>query len=143
MKTRVVSSLLLVLVAGVAFARKPPETVQKMFKEKFPNATQVSWIIEEPAVWEAFFTINGIKASADFTVGGIWLETETEAKLSDLPKPAVDKLLMESTDWSVEEVYKVETRDSALLYSVDLKKGLVKKVVAFNEDGSPVVYKPQ
>src|SRR5216683_4680125 len=63
-----------------------PAAVQKAFEQKFPKATKVGWGKENEKEWEAEFTFNGSKLSANFTSDGVWVETEKEIAISELPK---------------------------------------------------------
>ena len=66
-------------------ANKIPTSVASAFNLKCPNATQIRWEKEDAKVWEAEFTSEGNKISANFADDGTWLETEREIVVADLP----------------------------------------------------------
>ena len=135
---RIILTLGMTLIVVYSFAGKPPVPVQKTFDQMFPGATGVKWTKETPITWEASFVFNGIICSADFSTQGAWLETEFEIKQSELPQAASTSLAAEFVDWIVTVVYKIESADGDPIYSVDLTKGVIRRVIAFKEDGSPV-----
>jgi Putative beta-lactamase-inhibitor-like, PepSY-like len=115
---------------------KPPAVVQKAFEKKFPNATKVSWGKESPKEWEAEFTFEGNKISANFADDGTWVETERKIKITDLPKAVAAAIKSSFPGWTIIEADKTETLKNGTVYEADLKKGKTKKGVAFKEDGS-------
>jgi hypothetical protein len=69
-----------------AFGQKnAPENVKKEFAKKYPSAQSVKWASEEAKEWEAEFKNNGTEMSASFDDKGVWLETETEISVKELP----------------------------------------------------------
>ena len=139
MKTnKMILTLGMMFIIVCSFAAKPPVSVQKGFEQKFPGSIRVTWIKVTATVWEAFFSLNGSKSSADFLVNGTWLETEVEIKESELPVAAHDAITTICSGWAISESYKIETGQNGIIFEVDLRKGMLKKVVAFKEDGTPV-----
>lgn len=132
---KVMMVLAMVVVYSCSFAKTPPKAVSDAFAKKFPTATKISWGIESPKEWEAEFTLNGEKISANFNENGTWLETEQEINAANLPKAILATLKMNYSDWKITEADKTETAKHGTLYEVDLKKGLKSKSLAYNEDG--------
>jgi hypothetical protein len=124
------------LIGSCAFAGTPPVAVQKAFKQKFPNATKVSWGKEDATEWEAEFTFDESKLSSNFTNDGTWVETEKEISVSELPKAVTDTIKTKYPDWKITEADKTETAKHGIIYEADLKNGMDKKAVAFKEDGT-------
>jgi len=108
------------------------------FKKKFPTATKVTWGKEAPKEWEAEFTFEGNKISANFGEDGTWLETEKKIKAADLPKAVAAAIKLKYPGWANAEADKTETSKHGTIYEADLKNGIKKKAVAFKEDGTPV-----
>lgn len=135
---KVMMILAIVLISSCSFAKTPPKAVSDAFVKKFPNATKVSWGIEGPKEWEAEFTLNGEKISANFSQDGTWLETEQEIKATNLPKVILASVKMKFSDWKIVEADKTETAKHGTIYEVDLKKGLKSKSLAFKADGTVV-----
>ena len=126
------------LIYSCSFAGKPPVVVQNSFNKKFPTATKVSWGKEGAKEWEAEFTFEGNKISANFTDDGTWLETEKEIKAANLPKAVAEAIKSKYSGWTITEADKTESLKHGTIYEADLKKGMEKKGVAFKEDGTPV-----
>jgi hypothetical protein len=127
----------IVLIVNVSFAGTPPAAVQKAFEKMFPNALKVSWSKETAKEWEAEFTFEGSSISANFAEDGTWLETEKEIKPANLPKAVSDAIKTKFPGWTISEADKTETSKQGIIYEVELRKGTVKKSVAFKDDGTP------
>ena len=130
--------LAIVLLYSCSFASTPPKLVSDAFTKKFPAATKVSWGKEGPKEWEAEFTLNGEKISANFGQDGTWLETEQEIKASSLPAAVLANVKSKYATWKIAEADKTETDKHGTIYEVDLKKGLKSKSLAFKADGTAV-----
>tara|TARA_R110002126_G_scaffold117912_1_gene257670 strand:+ start:272 stop:670 length:399 start_codon:yes stop_codon:yes gene_type:complete len=128
----------IVFIYSCAFAGTPPDAVKKAFAKKFPTATKVSWGVEGPKEWEADFTYEGDKISANFFEDGTWLETERQIKTVNLPKAVLTAVKSKYNDWKIVEADKTETSKKGIIYEVDLKKGLKSKSLAFKEDGTSI-----
>ncbi|WP_293891687.1 PepSY-like domain-containing protein [Flavobacterium sp.] len=138
MMKKVMMILAMVLIYNCSFAGTPPKVVSDAFAKKFPKATKVSWGKEGPKEWEAEFTLDGEKISANFGQDGTWLETEQEIKAAKLPKTILASVKMNYSDWKIAEADKTETAKHGTIYEVDLKKGLKSKSLAFKPDGTAV-----
>lgn len=120
------------------FAGTPPKAVKDAFAKKFPTATKVTWGKEDVKEWEAEFTYEGSKISANFAQDGSWLETETQIKVAALPTKVAEAIAKQFPGWKIVEADKTETSKNGLIYEADVKKGANKKGVAYKEDGTPV-----
>lgn len=86
-----------------------PQAVKSAFTQKFSGATSVKWGRESDKEWEAEFQMGGKKYSANFDNDGVWMETEYEVTVSELPaavKAALDK---ESAGFKIKETAVTET----------------------------------
>ena len=135
---KVMMIVAIVLIYSCSFAKTPPKVVTDAFAKKFPTATKVSWGVEGPKEWEAEFTLEGEKISANFSQEGTWIETEKEIKSTNLPKAVLAALKSKYMDWEIKESDKTETAKHGTIYEVDLKKGLKTKSLAFKEDGTSI-----
>ena len=125
-------------ICGCTFAKTPPKAVADAFMKKFPTAVNVTWGIEGPKEWEAEFTLNGEKISANFSQNGTWLETEKQIKAASLPQAVLAAVKKKYGDWKIAEADKTETAKHGTIYEVDLKKATKTKSLAFKEDGTAV-----
>ena len=116
----------------------PPAAVKKAFAAKFPTATKVTWGKESAKEWEAEFTFEGNKISANFYQDGTWLETERQIKSTELPQPVAAAIRTKYPGWTIIEADMTETSKHGTIYESDLKKGTAKKSVAFKANGSSV-----
>ncbi len=130
--------LSIAFISSCAFAATPPAAVTKAFAKKFPTATKISWGVEGPKEWEAEFTFDGNKISANFSEDGNWVETEREIKVADLPKSVLTAVKSKFYDWKIAEADKTESSKHGTFYEVDLKKGMKHKSLAFKEDGTSI-----
>lgn len=138
MRTLILMIVSIALICSCSLAGTPPAAVQKAFEQKFPKATKVSWGKENEKEWEAEFTNNGGKLSANFRNDGAWLETEKEINVSELPKAVNDAIQKKYPGWKITEADRTETAKNGLIYEADIKSGIHKKEVAFKEDGTVV-----
>ena len=111
----------------------PPPVNQALFT-KFPGAKDIHYQMENKD-YEINFKFNGTETSANFDPTGKWLETETELKLSDLPKEVIASVNKNFTGFKLSEIGKVETPAKGICYEMDLKKGNEGYEVQFNAKG--------
>lgn len=135
---KLILAMSLAFIFSSSFADTPPPAVQKAFEQKFPKATKVSWGKENAKEWEAEFTDNGNKLSANFTNDGTWVETEKKIAVTDFPKAVTDAIQSKYKGWTITEADKTETAKHGTIYEADIKNGKSKKEVAFKEDGTEV-----
>ncbi len=126
-------------ICSCSYAGTPPDAVKEAFVKKFPSATGVTWGKEGTKEWEAEFTFEGDKISANFANDGTWLETEKEIKIADLPKDVSEAILSKYPGWSITEADKTDSAKHGTIYEIDLKKGVEKKEVAFKADGTVII----
>ncbi len=125
----------LVLSAAV-FAAKPPAKVIRAFEAKFSNASNVKWGRENSTEWEAGFTLNGVKMSANFKNDGSWVETETEISVADLPAVVASAIKSGHAGWTVTHAYRIESASKGTFYEAEIASGGKKKEIMLKEDGS-------
>ncbi len=111
-----------------------PETVKKVFSDKFPTASSVSWERESKTEWEAGFKLKGVKYSAVFLEEGTWVETEYEIAEKDIPKAVLGSLAREFPGYTVDEAEKLETKDG-IAYELEIEKGREELEIIIDTNG--------
>ncbi len=117
------------------FSGKTPEAVSRALEQKFPGATNIKWGKESENEWEANFRLNNLNASANFSNTGEWLETETEIPVSRLPGSVVSAIQEADKGCKITGAAMIESSKSETVYEADIKTGLRKKEVFYNQDG--------
>ena len=116
-------------------ADKVPAAVATAFKTKFPNATKVTWEMENKTEYEANFKLNNEEASANFDNTGKWLETETEIKTSALPSAIQSTLKKDFAGFKINEASKIESVKNGNCYEAEIEKGEGTFDVLLSADG--------
>jgi uncharacterized membrane protein YkoI len=111
-----------------------PKVVSDAFTAKFPTAKSVNWDKENDQEWEAEFKMDGKEYSANFSIGGEWLETEQEIKKSALPTEVLSTIAANFADYKIDEAEKAETK-TGTVYEVILEKGEAEIEVVFDVTG--------
>lgn len=94
----------LALFISFAFATAPPMAVQKAFRNKFPQAKQVSWAKEKQTEWAADFVLSGAKVSASFAEDGTWLASD-KGNTTELPASVSKPKKNKPNGWIIIEPY--------------------------------------
>lgn len=128
----------IMLSSAWAFGSTPPEAVKKAFEKKFPDVTKVKWGKENSKTWEAEFTVNSTKLSANFSSDGTWEETESEIPVTQLPSAVTASIEKQYPKWKISGAAKIEYSNRDIHYEADLISGRKKKEVVYKEDGSAV-----
>jgi hypothetical protein len=138
MKKIVLSLIVILFAITTSFAGTPPSDVQKAFDKMYPGASKISWDQEKPSVWEAEFVSDGYKMEAKFSDKGMWIQTESDVKVSNLPAAIKETIKTKYTGWEAEEANKVESAKEGSMFEVTLKMGVDKKSLSFKEDGTQI-----
>jgi Putative beta-lactamase-inhibitor-like, PepSY-like len=139
-KLFIVSSLLMLIslstVSLFAQFRSVPGVVTDALKEKYPDASNVSWK-DKISVFVASFEMNNEKIEARFTEKGEWRSTEKQIQKDDLPQDVKDGWEKSKyADWELSSIYSVELPDDVMQYRLQVSKSDVqKKNLLFNSDG--------
>ena len=126
--------LALLLVHACDVDKKVPEKVKTSFAQKFPDAKNIEWAMENDTEWEAEFTMNGVEYSSNFTVDGEWTETEFEIKITELPEAVQIVLNSNYSDYNIEGIESSETKEG-VVYEIALEKGENNVELSISKDG--------
>jgi len=109
--------------------------IETAFKAKFPNATKVKWDKENEHEYEANFTENGVKHSANFSDKGEWMETESPTSFDKLPLKVKTAFNASHKDAKVKAVAKIDAKKDETQYEIEIKKGLKTIEYFYNSEG--------
>ncbi len=113
---------------------KVPAEVETAFKQKFVNAINVKWDKEGKNEYEAEFTLNGKKASANFNAKGEWTESEMQIENSTVPAAAVSLVKEKHPAGVITTTYKVEKANGSIEYEIEITVGKKTKELVFDKD---------
>jgi hypothetical protein len=137
MKNILMVTLLVTTISLSCFAKTtPPNAVTTAFKQKFPTALNIIWGKENVHEYEAEFTENGIKHSANFSDKGEWLETETPVDFNSLPQKVKTNFIAQHKNAKMKEVSKIEKSDTTVIYEIEIKIGIKTKDCLYKTDGT-------
>ncbi|NOZ33869.1 MAG: hypothetical protein GXO80_01045 [Chlorobi bacterium] len=114
-----------------------PTKVKTAFSQKFPDAAKIKWDKEGKTEWEAEFKMNGKEYSANFTVDGIWKETESEIRKSEIPTNVKNTIDNEFSGYKIKEAEISETVEGKV-YEFELRKEKTEMEVAVSPTGKVV-----
>lgn len=112
-----------------------PPSVLKAFSEKFPTAKKIKWE-KEGDIYEADFKITKKEMSAEFSATGSWLSTETEIKISQLPKTVLQAIKTKYPGYKTEEPEQIELSNGTIQFEVEIEKGKEELEVIFDSEGN-------
>ena len=137
MKKSILLSVSFAFIWIVSFAQQQaPEKVKSAFEQKFANASQVKWEKEKSGEYEASFSQNGKKMSANFSVEGLWMESESEIKWNELPELVKASFIKTyGENQTIKGVAKIEKTNAVVLYEIEYKSGSKTKEVVFDSEG--------
>lgn len=117
--------------------RKIPADVTEAFKNKYPQATNVSWS-DKLSSFQASFTNENEKLEASFNSKGEWKKTEKDLDVTKLPSSVKEGFngSKYNTDWSIKGAQETEENNGKFEYRLLIEKSaLQKKYVYMNRDG--------
>jgi len=115
-------------------ADKIPASVKESFAKMFPKVTDAKWEMEKKSEYEASFKMDGKSMSANFSDKGEWMETETDIKVSELPKPAVDFINQNHKGSKIKEAAVIKKPNGVTRYEAEVNG----KDIIFDEKGNHV-----
>lgn len=140
MKKTIISSILVLLGSVSIYAQKlnsekVPSYVLSAFKNKFPEASNVKWELENKTTYEAEFKMNDMEVSANFNNLGDWLETETEIKSTEIPEIIKETLSKDFSGYKINEASKLESTVYGNCFELEIQNVKETIDVIFAQDG--------
>ena len=133
----VFAAAILISISASGQTAKVPAKVKTAFEAKFPGAQNVKWGKESSKEWEAEFKMNAKSYSANYTINGVWMESEYEISANEIPAAVTTTLEKEFPGYKL-IVSEVSETAKGKVYEFDIKTGNTKKEVAVNPDGTLV-----
>lgn len=113
----------------------PDEVITSAFHTMYPDATHVEWE-REREYYVVEFRHDGKEKDGWFDVGGVWLLTETDIPVSQLPQVIKDDVAnSDYKDWRIEDVDYIERKDMDPVYIVEMEKGESEVDLVYSTDG--------
>lgn len=143
MKPSTILLLLTALFFQCSFAQrvtsgKVPKVVKEEFYKKFSAVKKVKWEKENGELYEAVFKQNKSEISVVFNAFGVWKETETEAKISDLNTALLESIKSSYPGYEIEEVYKIESAEHGNCFEIELEKGKEEVEILITAEGKVI-----
>ena len=134
---KTILAILCLALSTLLFAQKtkPTAAAEKAFRQKFPDAKNVTWGKEGRYVYEAAFIMDGKKGSANFYGTGEWMETEMAIPQAAAPKAVVDQFMKNFPGATINEVYRIETNKKKDYYEIEYNLKGRKKEARITADG--------
>jgi hypothetical protein len=101
-------------------AKDLPVTVSGAFAKLYPAIKDVKWE-KENGNFEANFDLNKVETSVLFDPIGTLLETESEIKISDLPKNATDYITKTYPNVKIKEASRIKDAKGVITYEAAWK----------------------
>ncbi len=125
MKKIICLATALMCLCGVSIAKcTAPENIQKIFNAKFPTAQDVEWSKENSNEYEVEFEIDDQEYSANYSIAGEWLETESPISFDKLPQVVQDAFKNSHPSAEIEAVKMIENSAGKINYEVEIEKWL-------------------
>ncbi|MFT3844761.1 MAG: PepSY-like domain-containing protein [Lacibacter sp.] len=114
-----------------------PDLVKQAFDKQYPEAKDLKWTggLDNHTVK---FSMNEKQMKAVYTKDGIWVSTEVQSKMEELPKVVQEGFSScKYKDWPVKEVIEVtKPRIEAVEYKIIVQKSMItKKLLVFDAKG--------
>jgi hypothetical protein len=137
--TRAILSILFVMISGLwVSAIKPPQAVMKAFEAKIAHAGNISWAKENAHEYEVEFTLNGLNYSANFSISGEWLETESPVSFDKCPQEVQKNFSTAHKVTDIKAVSKIETPHGTVIYEIEIKKGAGTSELFYTANGATI-----
>lgn len=133
-------SLFLTCLSLSVFAQKitsdkVPSNIRATFKQSFPEATKVKWIMEDKVNYEVEFKIHNQEQSVVYDSNGKWIESEIEIKASQLPESVMQTIKTQFKGYKIEEASQIEDTKYGKGFEVEIEKGERTMEVRFSATG--------
>jgi hypothetical protein len=134
----VVMAIAFIVVAKPVKAqfRDIPAAVTTAMKQKYPNATDISWD-DKVTYFQSKFLLDGKRQEARFKKDGTWEVTEKAILFDELPTPVQESFnASEYKKWTLRTVAELENSQGGKEYRVYVRNNTVqRKYLYYSQDG--------
>jgi hypothetical protein len=122
--------------ASYAQIGKIPDAVTQAFEEKYPDASEATFV-NKLVETDVSFQIKNVHYKARFSNKGEWLATLQESSFAELPEVVQDGFHKSKyADWDIESVYILFQPDKPIAYRLGVSRNAIqKKNLYFNSKG--------
>lgn len=113
-------------------ASQVPEAAKTSCMKKFPEASKISWEIENGNYEANWGGKSGEDNSAQFTPAGAFVELEVAIPVSSLPSPVFQYCKSHKNYGAIKEAGKITDASGKITYEAEVKAG----DLIFNEQGN-------
>ncbi|SFV33846.1 Putative beta-lactamase-inhibitor-like, PepSY-like [Thermoflavifilum thermophilum] len=126
------------MIAHTSYAQigKIPDAVTQAFEEKYPDASEATFV-NKLVETDVSFQIKNVHYKARFSNKGEWQATLQESSFAELPEAVQDGFHKSKyADWDIESVYILYQPDKPIEYRIGVSKNAIqKKNLYFNSKG--------
>ena len=112
----------------------PPE-VKSAFEKLYPKASEIKWAKDKQSDYKVGFEDDGKYTAAVFNKKGGLKETKSLFSFAELPKSIAPAIAMKHAGYYISVAYKIIDGKGKASFEVEIKKGKVRKVLRFDQDG--------
>ncbi len=113
-----------------------PDNAQKHFQGKYAGATNIKWV-NNVANYDATFKMEGVSHKAHYSLDGIWDFTEKFLDKGGAPDKVKESFSKSAyRDKTLKSVTFVENNKGEKLYRYEVKTGVTRTYVFFDEEGT-------
>ncbi len=134
----IIAALCFMFIASASYAITVPAVVKKGFESKFSDAKSVKWGKENADEYEASFTMNGLKYSANFSSTGDWMETEGQITFDQLPAKVQSAFNDSYKGVKPRMMAKIENSKGETKYEIEIKQKKKSVELFFEADGMQI-----
>ncbi|MGZ3932662.1 MAG: PepSY-like domain-containing protein [Bacteroidia bacterium] len=112
-----------------------PKPVTAAFSAHFKNVKAEKWEKKPNGTYKAEFEQGKSESAGIFSAEGELLETETELKISGLPKAVTEHVAKNYEGFKIEKAEKIMHASGSGFYGIEIKKGRERKDLIYNASG--------
>ncbi|KAA2244625.1 hypothetical protein F0L74_01225 [Chitinophaga agrisoli] len=113
-----------------------PVPVKDAFEQNYAGITDAKWSKRGAGNWVANFSKEDVKTAVEYSPEGSWVATRSEYTADQLPETVASALKTKYPGATVKDASKIERKDVAAYYKVNIQDNGTDKAVLINEAGT-------